>query len=247
MRNIIIFTVILIMGVSFQNLLTGSPEGEEWDRDNYGKIVVQVIDPETNKPVKKKFGVAIFEYKAKEPLKAVYYVEETDENGFWSKEVEAKTYEFGITPPALSKYCYGSKGDLVTVKRGQITKVAKIAEIGGSLRVVLVDPAGKKIDVKQFFLVERLLSFRSPGTNKSEKDTLDDSEVTFFNASPGIHSAELSSEFSGVGYKKVEDILIEKSKRTDYNFVIDTTTGIEGRLIDKKGNPLEKVCVYLYS
>ncbi|MCP4155724.1 MAG: carboxypeptidase regulatory-like domain-containing protein [bacterium] len=247
MRNVaIFFAVILIMGVSLQNLLAGAPEGEEWDIDNYGKIVVQVIDPETNKPVKKKFGVAIFEYKAKEPLKAVYYVEETDEKGYWSKEVEAKTYEFGITPPPLSKYCFGTKADLITVKRGQITKIVQKAEIGGSLRVVLVDPAGKKIDVKQFFLAERLLALRTHW-NSSEKDTLNDSEMTFFNAPPGICSAELSSDFSGVGYKKVEDILIEKGKRTDYNFVIDTTTGIEGRLIDKKGNPLEKVCVYLYS
>ncbi len=161
MRNaVIFFTVILIMGVSFQNLLSaGSPGEEELDKDNFGKVVGQLVDAENGTPVKARVYLFIHSGKIDQFSKelTLFPTAESDQNGCFSLEVNPGQYYLYCKPMERNSwYCeepypflYNEPKNPFDVERGKITKVVKEVHLGGSIKVQLVDSTGMRLNPKE--------------------------------------------------------------------------------------------------
>jgi hypothetical protein len=83
-------------------------------------------------------------------------------------------------------------------------------------------------------------------TNLSYDDT-SDGEMVVHSLYPDKY--EVFIQFGGLGFesKRLENIKVEKNRTTEIDVMIDPhdKTGIEGKVIDKNGNPLKNVEVFL--
>jgi hypothetical protein len=266
----IIFLMLILMGICSPGLLL-CPEQQDneiyLNRDNFGKVIGQIIDPETNKPVNEKFRVCIYNW---------YYREDdyeyrkdcnfyTNEKGritmdlppatfgllFYSQERNSKyscTYHpFYEKMPAEYKDMFSC---VIKVETGKITRFVSKAIIGGALKVTLVDLAGNTIDPAVAF----------PGRSVTTQG-----EIVNHNLVPGSptrslklengkffkkgffpdNSWEVDLRFYGIGYGvfKKKDIVIKANEVTEINVAIDPNdiTGVEGQILDEMGNPKKKV------
>ncbi len=271
----IIFLMLILMGICSPGLLL-CPEQQDneiyLNRDNFGKVIGQIIDPETNKPVNEKFRVCIYNW---------YYREDdyerrkdceflTDEKGritmdfppatfgllFYPEDLESKytgTYHpFYEKMPAEYKDIFSC---VIKVETGKITRFVGKAIIGGALKVTLVDLAGNPVDLAVAF----------PGRSVSIQGGIDN-----YNLSPGSDSLDLTLDngkffrqglfpdtswqvylrFFGIGYGvfKKKDIVIKANEVTEINVFIDPNdiTGVEGKIVDELGNPQKKVRISFY-
>ena len=235
---------------------------EEWDKDNYGKVIGWIFDPETNKRVNEKFAIAFFYVFSEDPKRPECFITSTDSRGYFTINLKPGKYYIQITPNSDdSKFCYepipyriAEGSPTFNVKKGQITEIIKKATVGGNLKVTLVDPNGQKINVQEIFkdknfsiTVYNEKSGEGFSIDRADKTSGDDAESTFYNFFPGKHSVEFSGGTVGCGNKKVHNILIEKNKTTYYDFVIDIFTGIEGIVKNELSVPISSVWVGIRS
>jgi hypothetical protein len=269
MKKIIFFMVILI-GICSSEILLSLDQYENdplLDRDSFGKVIGQIIDPETGKPVNERFLVCIFNWHYREGDYERY--EDcnfnTDEKGCITMNLPPATYGLLFYPqnpdskysgtyhpfyykmPEAYKEMFSC---VIKVETGKITRFVRKAIIGGSLKVTLVDLAGNPVDLAVAF----------PGRSVSTHG-----EIINYNLSPGSTSFSLSLDngkffikgifpdnswelylrFYGIGYGvfREKDIVIKAKEATEINVAIDPNdiTGIEGKIVDELGIPQKKV------
>ena len=165
MRKIILLLVVL-MGMCSVAMVWGLAQYEDdpsINRDTFGKVIGQIIDPETGKPVNEKFRVCIFNWYRAEidydlRKDCSFY---SDDKGHINLDLPPATYGFLFNPqkqdtkyavmyhpfyykmPQAYKEMFSCK---IKVETGQITRFVKKAIIGGALKVTLVDLAGNPVD-----------------------------------------------------------------------------------------------------
>jgi len=142
----------------------------------------------------------------------------------------------------------------------RLLKFLKKANYGGKLKVILVDPTGRKINPKEEFFEDIALSAFLDSENFSGlhlnyrvsisrltgiKNDLSDGEAVVGRLYPGNY--ELSIGFGSLGIRKqtIKEVEIFRSQTTVKEIVIDVnaSTGIEGYVIDHNGVPLKDLVV----
>ncbi len=265
MRNaVIFFTVILIMGVSFQNLLSaGSPGEEELDKDNFGKVVGQLVDAENGTPVKARVYLFIHSGKIDQFSKelTLFPTAESDQNGCFSLEVNPGQYYLYCKPMERNSwYCeepypflYNEPKNPFDVERGKITKVVKEVHLGGSIKVQLVDSTGMRLNPKEISKsVDIDLRLYNVSTNiqysKFHKNgDINLGETTLKGIFPDNYNLVIHFSGLGVAPQIKQGLVVERKKTIEVQFSpdMDDVTGVHGTVSTENGAPLESVEVRL--
>jgi hypothetical protein len=274
MKKIIFFMVILIGICSSEMLWCLAQQNDDplLNRDSFGKVIGQIIDPETGKPVNEKFRVCLFNWNNREGdyerYKDCRFF--TDENGYITFDAPPATYgllfypqepdsKYSSTPhPFYEKMPEEYKemfSCVIKVETGKITRFVRKAIIGGALKVTLVDLAGNPVDPAVAF-PGRSITIKGEFKNYN---LVPGSPSFYFRLKNGKFSQkgffpdtswELELEFFRIGYGvfKKKDIVIEANKVMEINVAIDPNdiTGVEGKIVDELGNPQKKVRISFY-
>jgi hypothetical protein len=268
-----ILGVLVILGLSIvgADVLKGAPQ-ETGNKDNYGKVIGQIIDPETEKPVNEEFGVCFFNWNYKE-YNYRYKKDctfSTDEKGYIATDVPPGTYGLLFySKEANSKYSdffhpfYEKMPEKykemfscpIKVEKGKITKFVKKAIVGGTIKITLVDLTGNPVDPDVAF-PGRLINIDgyfenyilAPGSHHFNF-RLKGGQVTKTGFFPDT-SWEMELEFHGIGYGKItkKNIVIKANEVTEITVAIDLNniTGVEGKIMDELGNPIKNVRINFY-
>ena len=165
-KRIFVFLVLVLGLIGSKPVLAQSQDGDQWDQDNYGKVVIQVIDAITSEPVKEVFRVNFFDSLRVMNLKenpfdtsSLEWYGRTNIKGHLAANLKPGTYYLQFIPESSeSKYEYEPSPLLsdrnrqtVFVEAQKITEVFKKMHYGGKLKIVLVDPDGNKINPRLTF------------------------------------------------------------------------------------------------
>jgi hypothetical protein len=260
-RYIFCFLGILFVGIICTHVLDGVPQ-EEWDADNFGKVIGQIVDPETGNPVNEVFIIDFLDCNEIDTSKNFLRQIRTNEKGFFSVEMKPFVYCLRFYPNSKnSKYSfepYPFYNDkyvfMVTVEKGKITEFRKVATIGGTLKIKLINTEGGVINPQlEFEKFERIAIFlKSPNmvmpveASGLTEDDMNDGEMLVHTLYPDIYSLEV--EFRGLGFANIkkENIQVEQNKTTEVEIVINKNdiTGIEGKVLDTNGIILKGGGVY---
>ena len=235
--------------------LNGWVQESEISKNDSGKVVGCIYDYESNKLVTEQYAISLVPYFSdKKPSPRDCYSFITNKNGYFSNKVKSGKYFITFMPyEENSKYAsdlnpidYPEKAMIINVKKGQITKIRKTVYAGGTLKVILVDNLGQKINPFQFFERFNIFIYLENITNTFSFDcSLNDNEINtgekvIFGMIPGEYRIGTLFHFSGYGYKENEVINIESKKETIYRIYIDPndSTGVQGYIKDQSGNPV---------
>jgi hypothetical protein len=241
----------------------GAPQDEQLDEDSLGKIVIQVVDITTGKPVNEVFTVNFFNSLEPNNNSSLEWFEKTNDKGHLVTKLKPGMYYMQFLPESsLSNYelepspiLSDENMQIVTVESHKITEVLKKANYGGKLKIVLVDPEGRKInpDVDFFTNAGVRASLYSKGVlgllqneHKSVssltgvKNDLSDGEALVGRLYPGTYNIKVGFGFLGIKGQEIKGIQIFRNQTTTCEVVIniDTSTGIEGYIKDQNGTPL---------
>jgi hypothetical protein len=263
-RKIFYVLLILVFGIRCTHLLNGVPK-EEWDADNYGKVIGQIVDPETGDPVNEVFIIDFLDCNEIDTSINLLRRIRTNEKGFFSVDMkpfvyclyfqpESKTskYSFDPEPAFMEKY-----KSVVKVEKGKITRFRKVATMGGKLKIRLVDTTGrlinpqlefpKRAEISIFVHSDNIVLPKSAANLSYDDDNMNDGEMIIHGLYPDTYSIEV--DFSGLGFEgiKMENIQVEKNETTEVEVMVDPTdiTGIEGTVLDKNGAIVKNVEVFL--
>lgn len=158
----ILMLLALFFGLIGSNCVTAqTQEAEPLDEDNYGKVLIKVIDVNSLEPVKEIFRVNFFnsikvlELREKPfDTSSLEWYGKTDNKGHLITRLTPGVYYLQFIPKkSESKYEYEPSPLLsernrqqITVESYKITEVIKKANYGGKLNIILVDPNGKRIN-----------------------------------------------------------------------------------------------------
>jgi hypothetical protein len=253
---------VLIVGFINTNLFSISPQEDDWDRDNFGKFICQILDPETGEPIKEVIRLVLYDSKDKNKGLFIVKSENTDSNGYIELELYPHIYYIQFYPDSHdSKYCVSQNPfkingeDRIEIKivKGKITYLQKIIKLGGILKIYTVDLFGNRFNPEEKFVAEFDIStdIENPhydGFNYGRRDDLDDGVLTIKRLHPDKYSVEV--QFIGLGYKtiKEENIFVEGGKITEVFIKMDLSdnTGIEGFVRDSAGAPVKNALVGLW-
>jgi hypothetical protein len=245
--------LLLVCSLVFSSTLLEA----QTDADNYGKLVGQIIDPETNKPVNEIFFVSINDSKTLqiEPF-GVY----TDKKGYFSTKVKEGSYLLYFYPKSKrSIYCWdknpfkkNGEKRIVLIERGKVTKIIKKAQLVGQLKLVLFSKEGKRINPLEVvgssvschvtLTADHLLRDLS-GDEFSDGDNFNDGEMKINSLCSGLYNIKINYKGLGIGSSIIKGIIINSKEMFELNVVIDLTdqTGVEGKVLNQDGSPIEGV------
>jgi hypothetical protein len=245
-------------------MLKGMPHEEEWDKDNYGKVIGNIVDAKTGKPVNEFFYISIFECSnAASPKDLGYF--KTDKRGYFEQILNPGIYNLEFCPesfnslyemdPAITRIPIKQT---ITIKKGQITKFIKKAEYGAWLLVRFLDQnnnplnmqnfLGKNGDIDIFVMNEVYDYVRTPDKRFiSKKDNADLNDGEYLIRCLYPQKIELLIKFGCGGYGSLmsEEMEIERGQTNEMIIVIDTNdhTGVEGIIVDELNRPIKNVRV----
>ena len=244
-----------------------APQAEDWDRDNYGKVVGQILDASTGEPVEEVFGIDFYDCSNMSSPKPPRFTVDSNDKGFFSITIEPGIYCLHFTPLSkTSKYCFepdpiiqNEIAHIVRLKKGQLVKVIKKVSLGGKIRIVLVDQHGQKIVPNSMFDVNDMnklhVEIEAEGILDQitadafcNGDKLGEGEILLTQLYPGKYTIYVELAFMGYGNPiKIQDINVSRSITTIQNVVInfDDRTGIEGIIIYNNSLPVEKAGVHI--
>jgi len=262
-RTIVCVLVVLVIGIISSHVLMAVPQ-EDWDKDNFGKVVGHVIDADNGEPVTEVFYVRFYDCTNESSPERDSYLF-SNGNGYFEKEVSPGVYCVEFIPKSQnSKYSLdpyppkATKKQVITILKGQVTEFVKKVFLGGKVFIKLVDQNDVPINFERDFSEDAdvLISVSSrewdterllPVLSKKDVPSLNDGEYMIYSLFPGKFNIYL--RFSGVGYVnlKKEGLEIFRGQTHEVKFVINRNdnTGIEGRIIDKNGNPLSDALVWI--
>ncbi|MCP4156703.1 MAG: carboxypeptidase regulatory-like domain-containing protein, partial [bacterium] len=265
-RNAFFFLALWIAALFLQSSLLMA---QTVKNDDYGKVIGQLIDPETGKPVNEVFRVCIFDWNYREPgydsRKSCDY--RTDRNGNITFEFSPGHYGLLFWPVSLdSKYApspHPFKESLpeeyrqqtscsIIVERGKITRFVKKAIIGGSIKVNMVDLEGNPVNFSTAFAGQKIDfwgAFNNKRVNPGPSFRLKSGQLIQHRLFPDS-TWELELRLNGTGYGEIEikDIVVRAGQVTEVNVPIDIDdkTGVEGTIVDAQGNPAKNARIYFY-
>ncbi len=276
----LILAVLLVMLISSVNSWC---QENEADKDNYGVIIGQIIDEDTKQPVDEPFGVVFVDQTIEAGMGS--YPESghgtrSDKKGYFKVKYPLGTYFIQLIPQnENSKYSrdpnpfnFPNTRLNFKVERGKITKVVKKARRTGAIKVNIVDAAGSKINLFDFYkntkwyftpldknnLFDSLSNRANLRLDLSSDVFLHNNDTVAFNKNE-ILNGEMQRNllpakytnvkifFSGLGYgsQKHEDIIVNKNQTTEINIVMNLAdrTGVDGHVANQSGGPLGGVSV----
>lgn len=264
---LILFLTLLFFGVfSFLTSEYNLDKLPDCNNENCGKVVGYIMDAVTKERVNIEYLLAFCDCSMTDKVKIwggeyVIYIISIQKGKFSVNIPEGKyclqffsdkTYNNEYSPdpiPSLNP----EHSQMITVKKGQVTTVKKVVKQGGKLKIVLVDKNNIKINPKEFFndkinIHAYLSSDRvSPlfSAYYGNSDRLNDGELLQRCLFPETYTLFLEFENMGYGSQWVKNIKIERDKVIEVRLLIDKAdkTGIEGKITDQNGNPLEDVWV----
>ncbi len=270
MRNInFIIAVILMAGFfGINDLLEADPQSpyfKKWDKDNYGKIIGQIVDADTGEPVHEVFRI-FFYSGIKEHFDndyAAFPILETDKKGYFTINYKPGHFFLYCKPDEPdSLYCEdrdpfrfpGNRAGF-PVERGKITKVMKKVHKGGELTINLIDPSGSKLIPKNLFSnVNTYADLVEFDTLKDfdkfrKKGDLDNGEITLIGIFPGTYHLHLRFGGMGLVSQVKENISIESKRTTTVEIQVNLNddTGVQGKVFDLNSNPLKGIKVTVYT
>lgn len=276
LRSIFVLLVLFFGLIGLNPAIAQTQEEEQWDRDNYGKVVVQLIDANTLEPVKELFRVNFFDSLKVMNLKekpfdtsSLEWYGETNNKGHLVAKLKPGVYYLQFIPESTeSKYEYEPSPLLsernrqpIAVESQKITEVLKKINNGGKLKIILVDPNGKRINPQADFSsdinIEVTINTEEfdfgifPVDTKTAvkltdgKDDLNDGEVVIGRLYPGKYKILINFGLLGYKHKNINDIQVSRNQTTITEVVVDinNSTGIEGFITDQNGNPLKNLYV----
>ena len=248
-------------------LLDGVPQ-EEWDADNFGKVVIQVFDKSTGEKVNEIFKVNFFNSLEAGNSSSFERFAKTNNKGYLVIKLKPGIYYLQFLPESCqSKYelepspvVSEKNRQMIKVESGKITEVLKKANYGGKLKIILVDPTGRKINPKEEFYEDIAIStFLGSDGNfglflndvmsvrelTGKKDDLNDGEVVIGRLYPGKYDISISFGFLGIRKQEIKYIQVFRNQTTVKEIVLDVnaSTGIEGYVMDHNGVPLKDLRV----
>lgn len=264
-KTIFCVLVILVVGIISSHVLMAVPQEEG---DNYGKVIIQVVDVDTGEPVNEVFRVNFynslleagndksFERSAKTDNSGYLLVKHKPGIYYLQFQPESSNSKYEIEPsPVLSE----NNRQKISVEIGKVTEVLKKANYGGYLKIILVDSTGKKINPKEEFPEkledvgisaylsgEGLFGFyiadsKSVSGLTNGIDDLNDGEVIVGRLYPGSYEISVFFGFLGIKKQEVKGIQLFRNQTTIQEVVIDANadTGIEGYVTDQNDAPLK--------
>ncbi len=256
--KLVLLKVVLTMAILWAAPLPGhAQEGTVVDR--YGKIVIQILDPESGNPVDEIFNLVFIDMDYPGVRKPNEYEEKTDNKGYFSAEIHEGDYYLETYPEGGERYSveptsfYVKKdyNNYFTITRGKLTKIWKKASIGGNLEVILVESNGQKLDVENLLGENKFsVTIKHTGTNyapvgESKRNFSPERCSFLFRCIPtGEYKVRFGTpaNIEGNEYKGIK---VEKGKTAEYRYVINVETGIEGIVANSNGEPMKNVEIEL--
>jgi hypothetical protein len=255
-RSILVIVVIgwIIILFGYSLLYGGLQDGVE--ADDHGKVIGQIVAPETGEPVKEPFFINIFFSKDdKYPANLYRFFNETDNRGRIELELPPYIYYLQFYPlSSKSKYCMTpypysveeKERDVIKVEPGKITYFKKKAIIGGILKLYIADMNNNRFNPQEKFTQKfNITSYITTDFyigDVGESGALNDGEQIVYGLYEAIYRIDI--EFEGLGFKdfKKDNILVEKGKTTEViiNLDLSDITGIEGVVTDAASVPVEE-------
>ena len=263
-RRIFWVLVMLALGLLSTNVLKGITTPQtEGDKDNYGKVIGQIVDAETGEMVNEKFLITL--YKWSEPGTDEFRVI-TDQNGRFSFEWKPGLYYLHCVPQNIaSGYALdpapGIRPDFfneIKIEKGKILKVIKKIHKAGTIKVTFVAPNGSQLNLSKLFpdgsiydtleydipvesgqpLVFFVNSAKDPNTGIRWQKGLN----------PGRFRLEIDFRGMGIGSRYIKDIEVVGQETTEVKVVIDLDdkTGVKGRVVDQNNLPAKYIIVEIF-
>jgi len=255
LRNVFVFSVFMVVLIGPFLGIAYPVNEERWDSENFGKVIIQIIDQDTLKPVNEEFSIELYDSKKNIYPANLIETKTTDKNGRLTLELVPYIYYLQFWPtPGNSKYCvspypYFIKAEdrpVIKVEPGKITYFQKKVTSGGILKIYTADMNNVRFNPQEKFKQEyHIGTFVNCndiyiGVNVGQDD-LNDGALTIKKLHPGVYW--IGVEFRGLGYIDVEknDITVYKDKITEViiNVNLADNTGIEGVITDANGTPLD--------
>ena len=259
------YLIVNILGYLVVFVLVTVPifgaSGQEWDKDNYGRVIGQLVDEDTGEPVNEVFKVLFLDSKRDHYGFNIEQRDYTDESGRFVLELLPYIYYIEFFPKSRdSRYAHipypfkVEEKDRVTLKveKGKITYAKIKAPLAGRLNIFMADMNNVKFNPSEIFsqkfrIVTSIAYPLHIGINYGRDDLDDDGQLTAGRLYPGVYSVNV--RFEGLGYPAVkrENIIVEKGKTTEVliNIDLNDNTGLEGVVRDINGIPLEGVDILL--
>jgi len=255
MRNIFVL-LVLFLGLFVSNPSAAKSQEEgQLDSENFGKVIIQIVDQDTLKPVNEEFNIELYDSKKNIYPANLIETKTTDKNGRLTLELVPYIYYLQFYPTrGDSKYCVSPYPYLIKdedrpaikVEPGKITYFQKKVTAGGILKIYTADMNNVRFNPKDKFKQKfQINTFTNSndlyiGVNEGQDD-LNDGELTIKKLHPGVYWIRV--KFRGLGYIDVEknDITVYKEKITEViiNVNLADNTGIEGVLTDANGTPID--------
>jgi len=237
-------------------------------KDVYGKVIGQIMDPETGQPVNEKFRIQFLFLNQKTNKYETFWPIDIYKGDLWANDIITNEYGafyaafvYGNYQMRIEPYSenskYSAKGNnyhTFNVNKGQITKISVVAKLGGYLHASLYDWNGNKIDPKKTFdMNAKIYVVLTNSTNNTFDNTFTGlflgSELNISRIIPGEYDATIEFEFLGFAPIKKGKVFIKAKETT--NLVVELNmndkTGVEGFITDSSGNPIEKANVNLFN
>ncbi len=256
--KLVLLIVVLVMVVLWAAPLPGhAQEGNVVDR--YGKIVIQILDPESEKPVEEVFNLVFLDMDSPNMKRPIRYEEKTDDKGYFSAEIHEGDYylesyhdggmRYSVEP--TSYYVKKDYNNYFSITRGKLTKIWKKASIGGNLEVILVEPNGQKLDVENLLgeskfsvTIKHTWSYYALVGESERNFSPERCSFLFRNIPNGEYKIQFGTPANIEG-NEFKGIKVEKGKTTEYRYVVDVETGIEGIVVNSDGVPMKSVEIEL--
>lgn len=266
---IVILTLLISYFLGAQSRLWKLPD---CDYFNCGKVIGRIIDSETKQNIKERFYIAFCDCYITDKSKIfegeyITYLIDSDSKGNFEVNIPVGKYCLQFYPIETdSKYCADPTPSLnpqytqmIDVKRGKIATIEKLAKPGGHLKIVLVDinnnnsinPIklfGENVDIHVKLSSERVSPAIEWGGSQTDKLGLNDGE-TILNLPPEKYQLNVEFWQMGYGSQRFGNIEIERNKTKEIRIILDLNdrTGIEGKVTDQNGKPLENIHVAVKS
>ncbi len=259
----VLLTVVLVMVLLWAAPLPVNAQEEE-NKDNYGKVIGQLVDADTGKIIQEEFIIEFFDASHK-----TWALRGDQIMG--TKTYKDGRFKFPCPPGEYTIVCYPAPENLSSqytwgpdpflfpetlqrfkVIKNKVTHVVKKVYPAGKIETIPVAPDGNRLDLATIWPKPNVNQeiFYDVAMKKDRAEYICDAtpikqtkpgESFYLNLYPGKYNIAFYFSTGSIGYgsKLIESIFVEKNNTTKVFIEIDMNdgTGLEGRIFDLQGNP----------